>query len=325
MEEAARALLDVQPSDDPNVVADTSNEVFGWIEVKCHPDVAQPGVDAPDRRLAPPPGARLEPLVFCSVIPGATLGDDEFGRAVLYGDPGASDPYAGPMLGVVWGTDWDARGDGEPTPVRVRGRDGVAAPITVFQQTILEELGSVVAWEEEGLSVGLYGRLWDQSRIGELVALVEQLEFVDGGFRFPPDAVRPGFAPVYSGAAGALGLVFQVNTTYQVQYQLSESDLGLVTLTGRIATPDEFEAFRFFALDTGRTDLGCRPAIVGNAWGGAGPAVVIWREIDGLVISLVGIGVPLDAVQNLAAQTRELTRSEWTDLVQSKSECSLTE
>ena len=62
--------------------------------------------------------------------------------------------------------------------------------------------------------------------------------------------------------------------------------------------------------------------ISGGAWGlPDGPAVVTWREADGLVIRVLGMQVDLQTMQNAAAATRELTRSEWVALVENKSEC----
>ena len=225
------------------------------------------------------------------------------------------------MLGVIWGTEGDQSGDGNRTPVRVRGTDGVSAPITVFQQVILDELGTVIAWHEGDLSVGLYGRLWDQSRTDELVAVADSLEFVDGGFRLPPAALPDGYEKVFEGSPDFLSLLLPVNATYEVHYRTTDGQPGILNVNGFVASPEEFEAFRFLTLGLERTKSGGQDAISGNAWSADGPAVVTWREDDGLVIRLLGLQVDLKTVQEAAAATRELTRSEWVEVVEQKSEC----
>lgn len=97
---------------------------------------------------------------------------------------------------------------------------------------------------------------------------------------------------------------------------------GVVTLSGFVASPEEYETLRFFAPGLTHVELGKRQAIVGNAWSDEGPAVVTWREPDGLVVRLVGLGVELETLRDMAGATRELTRPEWVELVKGSDDCS---
>lgn len=67
-------------------------------------------------------------------------------------------------------------------------------------------------------------------------------------------------------------------------------------------------------------DLGGRQALVGHAWSD-GPAVVTWREPDGLVVRLVGLGIGLETVREMAEATRELSQPEWVALVDGAERC----
>ena len=224
------------------------------------------------------------------------------------------------MLGVLWNPadGGDHRGDGDPEPVTVRSESGVAAPITVFQQTILPELGTVIAWTGGDQAVGLYGRGWSLDRTDELVAIADALEEADGGFRIPAGALPTGYAEVFRGEPSVTALVLAPSPRYTVRYQ---SEGGLLDVSGVQMTEAEFEAFRFFTVGVDQGDAGGRDGLVGNAWHADGPAVVTWREPDGLVVRTVGIGVPLEVAQQAAAEARELTEAEWAALVEADDQC----
>lgn len=337
LEEPAAAIIAAQKAGDTGRADEAAETVFKWVEVHCTPGDAAPGAIAGDRRLALRLGATPETLTFCSAGSGHPGADSDAG-VVLYGQ--GDDPYSGPMLGVLWGEESHA-GDGDAKPVKVRGADGVAAPITVFQQTILEELGTVIAWDEEGRSVGLYGRRWARARTNELVALAEQLELVDGRYRLPEAALPDGFHEVFTGSSSALSLLFSPSPEYEVRYEtvaheapeeqpaggsdqpeLPPAADGQVTISGFMASSPAYEAFRFLTLGLHQSEIGGRQVIAGNAWTeDAGPAVVTWREPDGLVVRLVGLGVDLDTVQRMARETHELTRPEWLQLVEDSTYC----
>jgi hypothetical protein len=176
-------------------------EVLAWIELYCNPEVAAgAGADAANRRIAPVLAATVDELEVC--LAGSELKDlgESDGGVVLYGDTTIADPFAGEMLGVFWGTEGSAAGDGDSWPVTVRGVDGVSAPLTVFQQVVLDELGTVIAWEEEGFFVGLYGRGFDTEQTPELLAYAETLSHGDDGFELPTDALPPGYGEIYAGS-----------------------------------------------------------------------------------------------------------------------------
>lgn len=327
LESRAGALLDeadARRSGGGTGTDDAAAAVVAWVDVHCNPDAAGDGAAPERRRVAPPPGGAPATLRFCSAGTTAYV-PEVHGGVALYGEGARADPYGGPMLGVVWGPEeaGDHAGDGDATPVRVRGTDGVTAPITVFQQVIPDELGTVVAWRERGLAVGLYGRGWDAGRAGELVALADRLEVVDGGFRIPAAALPAGYVEVVAGNPPGMSLVVNLRATYNVTYQVAGPERGaLVQLSGMVATAAEFDAFRFLAPGVQRSTLGDRPALVGHAWGPDGPAVVSWREADGFVVRLVGVGVDLPTVREAALAARVLTRDEWVALVESGNDCS---
>lgn len=316
LSEAAAVVTAADP-DVPSPDAEAAvAEIVDWVQLNCQS--AHPGESR--RHVAPPLDAVFDGLVFCgtTTFPAMPVGGDS--GMVLYGAADADDPYDGPMLGVLWNpaADGTHRGDGEPVPVTVRGHDGVAAPITVFQQTILPELGTVIACEEGDTAIGLYGRGWPIDRADELVAFADRLEEVDGGLRLADDALPDGYAQVFTGSPAVASLVFPPAARYSLRYQ---GDSGLLDVQGLQMSADEFEAFRFFTLDVDQGDVGGRAGLVGNAWNAAGPAVVTWREADALVVRIVGLGVPFETVREVADRSRELTDEQWSALVGADDEC----
>lgn len=315
-EDAAEEAVEAgtqEEADDPAVQA-AGQEILVWVEANCE--------QGSTRRVAPATDADLAGLRLCAAMTVPARPADERSGAVLYGEADRPDPYRGPMLGVVWNHEdaGDHAGDGERRPVTVRSTEGVAAPITVFQQTVVEELGTVVAWNEDRLAAGLYGRGWGADRTDELVKIADALERAGDGFVLPDSVLPAGYRQVFSGSPDALSLVWNAGS-YVVQYMNAEEELGLVLSGGRLDA-DEFEAFRFLTLPLEQRPLGDRDALVGNAWfSHGGPAVVTWREPDGLVVRLVGFGFDLDRVLDVARQSRELDQDEWGALAQSAGDC----
>lgn len=292
-------------------------EVFEWTQLHC--ERRQAGESG--RHVAPPSDAEFDGLAFCgtTAFPRSKPAEDQSGM-VLYGASTARDPYDRPMLGLFWNAtdDNSHEGDGDSLPVTVRGHTGVAAPITVFQQVILPELGTVIAWSEGGRALGVYGRLWPLERKDELVGIANKLEAVDGGFRIPDSVLPSGYAEVFSGDPSVTSIVFPPSPLYSLRY---DGDDGLLDVTGLQMSEDAFGAFRFFTKGVVQDEVAGRPALAGNAWNKEGPSVVTWRESDGLVVRVVGIGVPLDIAREVAHRSRELTKDEWATLVQAKRVC----
>lgn len=118
-----------------------------------------------------------------------------------------------------------------------------------------------------------------------------------------------------------MSIVIPVGSSYDVVYRQLAGE-NLITVSGYEMTAEEFNAFRFFALPLEREDIGGRDALVGNAWGNSGPAVVTWREPDGLVVRFVGNGDDLLAqVRDLATDADELDRDDWADIVNATAPC----
>jgi hypothetical protein len=293
----------------------SETELLNRIELNCdrHPETKL------RRRVAAPADVAVSGLTLCDTLPVPPVKADPKSGITIFGDLTEADPYAGRMLAVIWNpaSGDNHAGDGTTTPVKVRGHDGVAAPITVFQQTILPELGTVIAWSEDGMNFGLYGRGWSVSQRGELVRMANSLHTADGGYaiEFLPD----GFGRVYTGSSSATSLFLMTASPLYLEHFKGER--GLLDLGGFAMSAEEFETFRFFTTDVKRQRVNNRDALVGTAWGKDGPSVVTWREPDGLVIRIVGIGVPLDKALALAAATRELGDGEWIHVVEHDVDC----
>ena len=307
------ALADLAAQEDPRFL--------GELDLLCHPMIGVDGADVADRRVGPPLADLPPALAVCSAGPAAGA-TSVAGGVVLYGDGRVDDPYREPMVGVAWGPEGTGFvGDGDPTAVVVRGVDGTVAPITVFQQVVLPELGLVVTWREGDQEVALYGRGWGSDRQDELVALADQVEVVDGGFRLPESARPEGAVEVFAGGMDSLGLLFPPPGAHGVELR-PDAGATQLTVSTFVAAPEAFEAVRFLALDLERTTDDDRTTLRGSAWSAAdGPAVLTWREPDGLVVRVVGSAVGPEVVDQLAAVTRDLTAVEWTELVARSGTC----
>jgi hypothetical protein len=299
-------------NDSPDLRAAVS-EILVWTELNC--PRGKPG--EPTTRIAPPPDATFEGLTLCSTSAFPTPPADEAAGIVLYGDTGTGDAYDGPMLGLLWNPADDGShvGDGDSQPVTVRGQPGFAAPITVFQQVVLPELGTVVAWAEGGRAFGLYGRGWPMERAGELAEIASGIQPASPGFAVAPDALPAGYGEVFSGEPGAASLMFPPSPSYSLHFQAPGQ--GVLNLDGLALDDAAFDAFRFFTVAIDRREVAGRDALVGNAWHADGPAVVTWREPDGLVVRIVGFGVPLEAAEDVAERSRPLSDDEWAAVVRS--------
>lgn len=93
-----------------------------------------------------------------------------------------------------------------------------------------------------------------------------------------------------------------------------------MTVSGQEMSPEAFEAFRFLTSELGREKIEGRDVIIGNAWRDS-LAVATWREPDGLVVRIVGLGADLEEVRGVARAARGLDRSEWVAMVGGTSDC----
>ena len=318
----AQGLLDAPPPILEGRTSGTSPRVWAEVEVVCAPGVGAPGARGTDRRVAPPLAGTPAGRAVCSALPGIGSIDDS-GGVRLYGEADRADPYDGPMLGLVWGPATAGRGgDGPAEAVTVRGAPGSAGPITVFQQVVLPELGTQIEWQEGDLRIGIYGRRWGEDRLDELVGLADSLEVADGAVRLPDSARPAGYHEVFAGSSSSLSLVLAPDLAYQVQYGSTSGRIEQVVLSGMVQSAEAFEAFRFLTLDMERTTDGERTTIRGSAWSPAdGPAVVTWRDADGFVLRVLGMGVDPPVVSAIADASRELTAAEWSELVGATGAC----
>lgn len=253
LSDAAAVLRESGPGGEERSEAEA--EVLEWTQLHCKRH--RPGESG--RHVAPPSDAEFEGLAFCGTNAFPRSPADDRSGMVLYGPSSAGDPYDGPMLGLLWNATDDSGhgGDGDSLPVMVRGHSGVAAPITVFQQVILPELGTVIAWSEGGRALGLYGRLWPLERRDELVAIANKLEASDGDFRIPDSVLPSGYAEVFSGDPSVTSIVVAPSPLYSLRY---EADDGLLDVNGLQMSEDEFEAFRFFTVGVDQDEVSGAPS-----------------------------------------------------------------
>lgn len=301
------------------------NRVLVWVQDACAGSVV---------KVAPPLADLPEGLEVCAAFAMPPTADAQpAGQVAVYAPGDAADPYAGPVVALLWGTESHA-GDGEPTPVTVRGTEGVVAPITAFQQVVLEELGSVVAWTEGDVSFGLYGRGWDLSRADELVAMAEAITADGDGYVVPTQALPAGFEVVHTGSSDASGFV--ESGEYSLSLVPADDDADdtgadlpaqrLITLTGSASSPGSEELWRVFALASERTTIdGRQVAFSAGAWGDAGPVMASWREDEEHHVTVMALGpeaaADADLVRDLVAASRPLTAEEWTELAGAASGC----
>jgi hypothetical protein len=299
------------------------NRVLVWVQDACAGSVL---------KVAPPLADLPDSLEVCAAFAMPPTADARpAGQVAVYAPGDAADPYAGPVVALLWGTESHA-GDGDTTPVTVRGTEGVVAPITAFQQVVLEDLGSVVAWTEGEISFGLYGRGWDLSRADELVAMADAIAADGDGYAVPTQALPAGFELVHTGPSDAAGFVG--SGEYSVSLVPADDDdpdadlpaQRLITLTGSTSTPGSEELWRVFALESERTTIdGRQVAFSAGAWGAAGPVMASWREDADHHVTVMALGPEAasdaDLVRNLVAASRPLTADEWTELASAASGC----
>ena len=154
--------------------------VVEWLEGHCYPGIA-PDATPVNQRIATTAGAKLDGLTACLVVTSPPTNDTS-ARVAIYGR--GDDPYDGEGIAIISGGEGHL-GDGKPIPVEVRDAIGSAAPITVFKNIVLPRLGTVIAWSENGVSYGLYGRLYGEDRVPELVTLANKMQLVDGQLQLP--------------------------------------------------------------------------------------------------------------------------------------------
>jgi hypothetical protein len=302
------------------------NRVLVWVQDACAGSVL---------KVAPPLADLPDGLEVCAAFAMPPTADARpAGQVAVYAPGDAADPYAGPVVALVWGTESHA-GDGETTPVTVRGTEGVVAPITAFQQVVLEDLGSVVAWSEGDVSFGLYGRGWDLSRADELVAMADAITADDAGYAVPTQALPTGFEVVHTGSSDASGFVgsgeYSVSLVPADDANADDPDADLparrlITLTGSASSPGSEELWRVFALASERTTIdGRQVAFSAGAWGAAGPVMASWREDADHHVTVMALGPEAasdaDLVRDLVAASRPLTADEWTELASAASSC----
>jgi len=268
--DAVGVILESESAGDTNDEA--VGEVMAWVEVNCNTDSNQ-------RRVAPPVGTDLGGLTLCDAgttppVPALDASEADRDDAVLFGEADRADPYDGPMIGLfsTKAGEGGYAGDGDPTPVTVRGMAGDALPITVFQQTIVPELGTVIVWTEGGRDVGLFGRLWTKERTGELVALANRLELVDGRLAFPagghPMATSrcsPG-QPTRTGRSSGTSFPLAVTTSVTRIAAATSSNSPVRSSPRRSSTPSASSRFRsrvYVSASTTPCLAACGPRAVG--------------------------------------------------------------
>ena len=126
---------------------------------------------------------------------------------------------------------------------------------------------------------------------------------------------------VFTGRPADLALAIDLTTDYEVHYR-TDDGRETVTLSGFVATEDEFEAVRFLTLGLERLSEGGRTRLAGNAWfADSGPAVVTWRELDGAVVRVVDLSTEPVHATAVAGASRDLRSNEWAELASRSGSC----
>ncbi len=304
--------------------------VMGWIELEC----------AGGTRVAPPLDALPAGLEVCgaNAFPPGLMEDLDTGQAVVYAPADAEDPFGGPVVVLMWGGDGGFKGDGDGEAVTLREAHGVTdaviAPITAFQQVVLPDLGTVVAWTEDGEAFGLYGRGWPRDRADELVAVAESMQRGDGdggaAYDIPTDSLPDGFTEVVRAPGSAVSIMHLGSYTVTYRAEGAAADGGtdtiedgapLITLSGSASEPGTEDLWRLLTLSSERIEVAGRTvSFTADGWGEGGPVIASWRTGDGHV-SLMGFNVDEETVLAVVEASRELADDEWLELTGSVQHC----
>lgn len=240
---------------------------------------------------------------------------------MVWGDASLDDPWAGPL--VLLSTKRDDRLPVHERAVAatIRGDAGYLAPAALFQAVSSAEYGHVATWfEEPGL-------------------VAEAL--VRGGS--PDDARRTADAVVFDGDTATLpadqlgvdtralsagpfpsSLAVDRLSSWRASWTNLEAGRSL-TVRGLVEVPEALELLRFLTVSSEMDTVGARQALVYSAFSDeGGPWGVAWREPDGLVVQVSGLGFDRQEMVAIAASVDDGAPGRWHELAGQTEDCSPT-
>ncbi len=230
------------------------------------------------------------------------------GSLVIYGDGSLADPYGARLVAVLTGMRMEPQ-DSPRTDVTINGLPGVTGPAGVFQGGGGPGLSRLVAWTVEGHDITVFGRGYGENQADELLALAQDVKLVDGQARLSGSNMDV----LYSGPADPISAIipfFMGGANYSLTYQRSDGG-GQLNVVGLTMDAQVFAATRAFFFSSALRKFDRGDGFVADAWGDTGPFVAAWREPDGVVVWVVGIGSSKAETVGAAEASKELSTDQW--------------
>ncbi|MBK5287718.1 MAG: hypothetical protein JJE46_04545 [Acidimicrobiia bacterium] len=314
-----------------------SQALLNWYGVACFPNAAQPGAAPDQQRYAPSPDVSNFDICSATNRPRAAdtyaAAHPAYGHMTIFGDTSISDPYDAPMIGLALSSEEGFRDDETARPVTIPGHpDAVISNLTGPFGASLEHGGLVISWSDGKQTVGVFGRGYGPEREGELIALAHRVTVDGSGPHLPSADVPESYKTVFDGplvALNTLGPSVATDSTYAITANRGELQFGAT-----IGSAPASEAIRFLGSQLRPVTVhGVR--MLAGPWASTStpsanstpPAMLRWREPNGVTFTLVSIGhrpdqtPSLDQLKELAASVRRLNRSEWERVIRESDGC----
>jgi hypothetical protein len=274
----------------------------------------QPGYLVPER--AP---AGME-LAHAAVLDGSGAADAVRADIAVYGDPGAADPWAGPVLSVFRQRDVDDTSTpamNEPAAavtIEVDGHEAVLRPATSGSGAGADEAWQVEWTDADDRVLVSGGQGVTRDEVTAAAGAVDDDEIAADGL--PDGFVSLAEGPLDS-AVDPMALVSLPYTSgLVVTYRPpgSADDGPFVGVLQRPGSAESVDLLRFAFPDSEAIEVRGHHAVVGRR---DGHAAVQWLEPDGQLVTVWGAGVDEDDVLAVAEGLRPASTAEVGELVAS--------
>jgi len=239
-------------------------------------------------------------------VVGPPRTDRQPGATALWGDASAPDPWAGTVAAITTKSSDHVPVHDDAVPATVRGRSGLVAPQSLFQAVSSAAWRHVVSWQERpGLVVEVSLR---HGSPADVVRMAEAVGF-DGDRPFlPRDALGARTEVLFDGTTpNPTGIGF--DELWSLAYGTGEQAIRVL---GRGPVDDFVRALEYWTVRSEPVTIGGRPGVVYAAFdAGRGPWGVAWTERDGLIVQVVALGAPRDAVVALASSLVDVSPEAW--------------
>lgn len=280
-------------------------------------DAPAPGA-AGDRRLLPQEvPAELRLCLVTDEPEDAPLPGE--GQAVIWGDASLDDPWAGPLVLLSTKRDDHLPVHERAVAATIRGGGGYLAPAALFQAVSSAEYGHVATWfEEPGLVAEalVRGGTPDDAR-----QTAEALAFDGDTATLPADQLGVDTRALSAGPFPSPLAVDRLSS-WRASWMNMEAGRSL-TVRGLVEVPDALELLRFLTVSSEMDTVGARQALVYSAFSDeGGPWGVAWREPDGLVVQVSGLGLQRQEMVAIAASVTDGAPGRWQELAGQTEDCS---